>query len=56
MNSGKQSRPARREDRDDRDDEDEPTIRELVAERIPTCDDCGDALVPGEESKHRCDD
>jgi hypothetical protein len=53
MSSGRRSRPA---PRDDRDDEDEPTIRELVAERIPVCEDCGDALVPGEESKHVCDE
>lgn len=51
------ARPARDDpDRDDRDDRDDADIRELIAERIPFCDDCGEALVPGEENKHRCGD
>jgi len=29
-------------------------LRREVREKIPTCDDCGTALVPGREGCHDC--
>ncbi|MDY6778941.1 MAG: hypothetical protein SV760_00005 [Halobacteria archaeon] len=33
----------------------ERDLGDLIADRIPFCDDCGEAMVPGHEGTHNCE-